>query len=167
MLKQIRHSGQRGIENDLIIHKLKDSVDLIQPFGNGHVGVVDGFQVSNKGLKEVMMGVYQAGVYKFAGSVDGCIAGIRQICADFENARTLYQYIRVPIDSIVTITGDDGFGVSYHQGLFDGASFPSSGFVSIIEPIVTIGTTVPCVFPLFLLYGEKRMVCFGKGYEIE
>ena len=55
VLDQIRHRGEGRVENYLVVHQLKNAVNLVQPLRHRHVGKVDGFQVADKGLEKVVM----------------------------------------------------------------------------------------------------------------
>ena len=58
VLDEISKGSKRRVVNDIGIHQLEDAVDLVQPFGNGHIGVIDGLQVTDKGLEEMVMGIH-------------------------------------------------------------------------------------------------------------
>ena len=116
MFQKICHSGEGGVEDDVAVHQLKNAVDFIQPLRYRHIGIVNGFQVADKGLKEVVVGVDKTGIDEHLRGVNHLIAGIGEILTDLCDLWSLNQQIRVLIDAILSVASDDGSGVADQRG---------------------------------------------------
>ena len=108
----------RRVVDHIGVHQLEDAVDLVQPFGDGHVGIVDGLQVAHKGLEEMVMGVDQTGVNKVAGGVENLIVRQIQILADGNDLGTFNEHVRTEVNGVFFIAGNDCFCVLNQDFLF-------------------------------------------------
>ena len=118
VLDQVSEGCQGGVVNDVGVHQLEDAVDLVQPFGNGHVGIVDGFQVAHKGLEEVVMGIDQTGIDEMTGSIQHLVVGQIQILADGNDSGAFNEHIAAQMNGILLVAGNNRFCVLNQDFLF-------------------------------------------------
>ena len=116
VLQEVRHGGEGGVEDHLVVDHLEDPVGLVQPLGHRHVGVVDGLQIPDEGLEEVVVGVDEARIDEPICGVDHLVAGVRQVGADLHDLGAVDQDVRVPVDVVLGVAGDDCFRVSNQRG---------------------------------------------------
>ena len=111
VLDKVSKGCQRRVVDDIGIHQLENTVDLVQPLGNGHVGIINCLQVPNEGLEKVMMGIHQTGVHKMAGSIENLIIRQIQIVADGDNSGAFNEYVSAEIYRIFFVACNNCFCV--------------------------------------------------------
>ena len=112
VLDQVCHGGQGGIVHDITVD-IADSLEKdVQPFQDGHIRVVDGGQVADKGLEKVVVRIDKARVDQLTGGVDdlGTFAG--DMRGDLKDLLAFDQKIAVFIDPVAFVAADNGPGVS-------------------------------------------------------
>ena len=105
MLDEVCHGGQRGIENHIIIYHLKNPVCLVQPFRDRHVGIINGAQVPDERLEEIMMGIDEPRVNDFVCGVDGLIMRVCQILAQLGDLFALDEDVSMKNDTVLGVAG--------------------------------------------------------------
>ena len=122
VLEQVGHGGERGVIDHLVVHHLEDTVDLVQPLRHRHVGIINGFEVSYKGLEKVVVRVDKAGIDKLVGGVDFLIVGVREILSNLNDLGTLDQHVRIVVHPVLSVAGHNGPCVADQNGGFHTAS---------------------------------------------
>ena len=112
MLEQVPHSGQGGVKDHLVVDQLEDTIRLVQPLWHCHIGIVNGFEIPDEGLEEVMMSVDQAWINKHTAGIEDFVIGVGQLRANFQNSGTVNQQVCIPIDMVLGVTGDNRFRIS-------------------------------------------------------
>lgn len=120
VLEQIGESCQRRVVDYVPVNPLENPVDLVQPLGNGHVGIIDRLEVSYKSLEEMVVGIDKAGIHELAGSIDGLVDRTGNTLGDFHDLLSIHQHVLAIQDGILCIAGDDGFRVLDEQLLSHG-----------------------------------------------
>ena len=105
MLNQVRKSSQCGIVDHVVVNDLEDPVDLVDPFHDCPVGIINGDQIPHKGLEKMMMGVDQPRIDEFAPAVDYLGAFRLQTVSNGQNLRSLHQQIAVPVYLVPAVAG--------------------------------------------------------------